>query len=102
LFSGISYEMLVKEVKTYSNNVLKDLMIEKLLKKIIQGLINTINHLDMTSETILRIRKDLKDFFTELSKWTWILKNLGAMIKSDYDKNHLIVYDEIMETVNSV
>jgi hypothetical protein len=92
--------MLTKEIKLYSSNVLKDLMIDKLFKKLIQGLINTINQIDLTTETILRIRKELKEFFNDLAKWTSVLKNLGEIIKSEYDKHHLVVYEEIMEAVS--
>jgi hypothetical protein len=74
-------------------------MIERLFKKIIQGYINTINQIDLTTETILKIRKELKEFFSELTKWAAILKNLGVIIQADYDRNHLVIYDEIMETV---
>jgi hypothetical protein len=75
-------------------------MIDKLMKGIIVGSINNIGHLDLTTDTIQKIRKDLNEFFKDLSKWTGVLKNLGSVIQSEFDKNSLVIYDEIMETVS--
>ncbi len=74
-------------------------MIGKFFKNIIQGNINTYNQIDMISENITKIRKEIKDFFSELELWTKILNNLGQVIKTEYDKNSFVVYDEIMEIV---
>jgi hypothetical protein len=76
-------------------------MIEKFYKKVIQGIINQINQLDLFTENIQKIRISIKEFFIELEKWTLIIKNFGDIIRSEFDKNNLVVYDEIMEVVNS-
>jgi hypothetical protein len=99
LFGGLSLETLPLEVKAYSTNVLKDLLVNNFLKKITIGYINKINHIDLTTETIIKVRREVKDFFTDLEKWIIVLRNLGQVIRSEYDRNHLVVYDEIMETV---
>ena len=75
-------------------------MIEKFYKKVIQGIINQINPLDLFTENIQKIRISVKEFFIELEKWTLIIKNFGDIIRSEFDKNNLVVYDEIMEVVN--
>ena len=75
-------------------------MIEKLYKSVIQGIINQINQLDLFTENIQKIRISIKEFFLELEKWTLIIKNFGEIIKSEFDKNNFVVYDEIMEIVN--
>ena len=74
-------------------------MIEKLYKRLIQGKINQINQLDLIPENLNKIRIQIKDFFQELEKVTLVMKNLGEIIKSEFDKNNFIVYDEIMEIV---
>jgi len=74
-------------------------MIGKFFKIIIQGNINPINQLDMINENISKIRKEIRDFFSELESWTKILKNLGEIIKVEYDTNSFVIYDEIMEIV---
>jgi hypothetical protein len=74
-------------------------MIDKFYKKLIQGKINQINQLDLITENISKIRTSIKEYFTELEKYISIMKNLGEIIKSEYDKNNFVVYDEIMEIV---
>jgi hypothetical protein len=91
--------MLINEIKVYSNKVLKDLMIEKFFKKQIQNTINPINTIDLISDNIVKIRRDLKEFFLDLKKWTIVIKNLGDVLHTVYDRNNLVVYDDIMETV---
>lgn len=75
-------------------------MIEKFFKKIIQVTINQIYPLDMISENICKVRKEIKDFFNELENFQKMMKNFGQIIQSEYDKNNFIIYDEIMEIVN--
>ena len=91
--------MLINEIKVYSNKVLKELMIEKFFKKLIQNNINPINSIDLITDNIVKIRKDLKEFFSELEKWTIVIKNLGDNLHTVYDRNNLVVYDDIMGTV---
>jgi hypothetical protein len=74
-------------------------MIENFFKKIIQGSINKVNQLDMITENINKIRKEIREFFSELENWSKIMSNLGAIIKTDYDRNNFVEYDEIMEIV---
>jgi hypothetical protein len=74
-------------------------MIDKLYKKLIQGKINQINQLDLITENINKIRISIKEFFTELEKTTLILKNFGEIIKSEFDKNNFVIYDDLMEIV---
>jgi hypothetical protein len=74
-------------------------MIEKLYKRLIQGKINQINQLDLITENISKIRISIKEYFKELAKWILIMKNFGEIIKSEFDKNNFVVYDEIMEIV---
>lgn len=74
-------------------------MIEKFLNKLIKENINIINPIDMISENVLKIRKDLKEFFSLLEKWTAIMKNLGRIIQTEHDRNNFVIYDEIMEIV---
>ena len=56
-------------MKNFSNKLLKDLMIEKFFKKIVQVSINQIPQLDMITENIQKVRKEIKDFFSELEKF---------------------------------
>ena len=74
-------------------------MIEKLYKRLIQGKINQINQLDLITENISKIRISIKEYFKELAKWILIMKYFGEIIKSEFDKNNFVVYDEIMEIV---
>jgi len=74
-------------------------MIEKLYKRLIQGKINQINQLDLITENISKIRISIKEYFKELEKWILIMKIFGEIIKSEFDKNNFVVYDEIMEIV---
>lgn len=91
---------MINEIKNFSNKTLKDVMIEKLYKKIIIGKINTIKITEFSnSENYKSIRNDIKDFFTELIKQTKIMKNLGQVINTFFDKSSLISFDDIMETV---
>jgi len=90
---------LITEIRDFINGQLREIMIEKLYKKLIQGKINQLNQLDLITENISNIRTSIKEYFTELEKYTKIMKNLGEIIKSEYDKNNFVVYDEIMEIV---
>jgi hypothetical protein len=93
---------MITEIKTYSNKLLKDLMIEKFFKKIVQGQINTINQLDWISENVYKTRAEIKIFFGELSEWSEVMLNLGEVLKRDYDRESLNSYDEIMSLVRLV
>jgi hypothetical protein len=93
---------MITEIKTYSNKLLKDLMIEKFFKKIVQGQINTINQLDWISENVYKTRAEIKFFFEELSEWSEVMLNLGEVLKRDYDRESLNSYDEIMSLVRLV
>lgn len=92
-------DMLVNEIKNYSNKILKELMVETFLNKIIRGTINTISPLNMIYENILKIRKELIDFFLSLETYSSTFGNLEYLLKSSYDKKKLVLYEEIMETV---
>jgi hypothetical protein len=93
---------LINEIKTYSNKLLKDLMIEKFFKKIVQGQINTINQLDWISENVYKTRAEIKIFFGELIEWSEVMLNLGDQLKKNHDRETLISYDEIMSLVRLV
>jgi hypothetical protein len=99
LFCCLGPNTLITEVRNFSNKILKDLMIEKFLKKIIGTSINKINPIDLIQENISKIRKDIKEFMSELEWWTRILENLGKLISTHFDRNNFVSYDEIMETV---
>jgi hypothetical protein len=53
----------------------------------------------MIGENIGKIRKEIRDFFLELEKWTKIMNNFGMVIRTDFDRTNFVVYDEIMEIV---
>jgi hypothetical protein len=99
-YSQLDINILITEVRDFINGQLREIMIEKLYKRLIQGKINQINQLDLITENISKIRISIKEYFKELEKWTLIMKNFGEIIKSEFDKNNFVVYDEIMEIVN--
>lgn len=90
--------MLLEEVKSFSNKVLKDLFIERLFKQIISNNINAIDNIDLVGENVFNIRKDLKEFFANLCKWTDILDNLGTTLNNSLSKRDLVLYEELMES----
>jgi len=91
---------MINEIKNFSNKTLKEIMIEKLYKKIVLQNINTINpNEQLSNESIRKIRNEIKDFFSELSKKSLLMKNLGNLVSWEFDKNNLICFDDIMETV---
>ena len=91
---------MITEIKNFSNKTLKDVMIEKLYKKIIIAKMNNIKMNEFTNENFKLMRSDLNDFFMELIKQTKIMKNLGEIINTFFDKTSLVSFDDIMETVN--
>jgi hypothetical protein len=98
---------MITEIKNFSNKTLKEIMIEKLYKKIIIGKINNIKIADFSNsnsnsnsnENYKNIRLELNEFFFDLLKQTKIMKNLGQVIHTYFDKISLVSYDDIMETV---
>ncbi len=90
---------MIIEVKNFSNKALKDIMIECFYKKIVLATINNTSAADFTNEAIRKIRTEIKEFFAELQKQSLIMKNFGYVISSYFDKNSLISFDDIMETV---
>lgn len=91
---------MINEIKNFSNKTLKEIMIEKLYKKIVLQNINSINtNEQLSNETIRKIRNEIKDFFFQLNKQSLLMKNLGNIISWEFDKNNLICFDDIMETV---
>jgi hypothetical protein len=75
---------------------------EKFYKMLVQGYINKFDRMDLISENIIKIRKEIRQFFAELEKWNFIMKNFGNIITTEFDKNNFLIYDDIMETVNYI
>lgn len=99
-FNELGNNFMITEIKNFSNKTLKDVMIEKLYKKIIIGKVNNIKIAEFTLENFKTIRNELNEFFNELIKQTKIMKNLGNLIHVFFDKISLNSFDDIMETVN--
>ena len=98
LFSSMN--ILVGEIKNFSNKVLKELMIETFLNKIIKQNINTIPLNEFNYNNISRIRKELNNFFETLDNFSDIFDNLGRLLKNSYDKKNFVLYENIMEVVS--
>ena len=98
LFSNL--DILVTEIKDLSNKILKDLMIENFLNKIIRQYINVISLNDMNYNNICKIRKELNNFFETLDYYSDIFDNLGNLLKNSYDKKNFVLYENIMEIVS--
>ena len=98
LFSSMN--TLVSEIKDFSNKVLKELMIETFLNKIIRQNINNIPLNELNYGNICKIRKELNNFFDTLDNFSDIFYNLGELLKNSYDKKNLILYENIMEVVS--
>ena len=92
--------ILVSEIKNITNKSLKELMIEKFLNTIIKEVINTINPLDLIYENILKIRKEINEFFSLLEDFNSIYNNLGKLLKTTYDKTNFVLYESIMKLVS--
>ena len=99
LFSGMN--ILVSEIKDLSNKILKELMVENFLNKIIRQNINPINLNDMNSNNIDKIRKALNNFFDTLDNYSDIFDNLGKLLKNSYDKKNFVLYENLMEVVRN-
>ena len=98
LFSSMN--ILVGEIKNFSNKVLKELMIETFLNKIIKQNINTIPLNEFNYNNISKIRKELNNFFETLDNFSDIFDNLGRLLKNSYDKKNFDLYENIMEVVS--
>lgn len=98
LFSSMN--ILVGEIKDFSNKVLKELMIETFLNKIIRQNINTIPLNEFNYNNITKIRKELNNFFETLDNFSDIFDNLGKLLKNSYDKKNFVLYENIMEVVS--
>ena len=98
LFSSMN--ILVGEIKNFSNKVLKELMIETFLNKIIKQNINTIPLNEFNYNNISKIRKELNNFFETLDNFSDIFDNLGRLLKNSYDKKNFVLYENIMEVVS--
>ena len=99
LFSGMN--ILVGEIKDLSNKILKELMIENFLNKIIRQNINLIPLNEMNYNNIIKIRKELNNFFDTLDNYSDIFENLGKLLKNSYDKKNFVLYENIMEVVSN-
>ena len=101
-FSNLN--ILVKIIKDFSNKILKNLMVEIFLNKIIRNFINKINTLDLFYENIIKIRKELTNFFNNLQNHKEILNNLNEILKNNFNKENLIIYENNMkiEDLNNI
>lgn len=90
---------MIIEIKNFSNKALKDIMIENFYKTIVLQIINNTAAGEFNNEAIRKIRNAIKEFFCELTKQSLVMKNLGFVISAFFDKNSLISFDDIMETV---
>ena len=100
LFSGMN--ILVDEIKDLSKKILKELMIENFLNKIIRQNINIIPLNEMNYTNIVKIRKELNNFFDILDNYSDIFENLGKLLKNSYDKKNFVLYENIMEVVSII
>ena len=100
LFSGMN--ILVNEIKDLSTKILKELMIENFLNKIIRQNINIIPLNEMNYINIVKIRKELNNFFDMLDNYNDIFENLGKLLKNSYDKKNFVLYENIMEVVSII
>jgi len=110
-FNDLGNQFMITEIKNFSNKTLKDVMIEKLYKKIIIAKINNIKIADFSksnensnsnsNENFKSIRLEINEFFLDLIKQAKIMKNLGEVIHIYFDKISLVNFDDIMETVNN-
>ena len=100
LFSGMN--ILVDEIKDLSTKILKELMIENFLNKIIRQNINIIPLNEMNYIIIVKIRKELNNFFDMLDNYNDIFENLGKLLKNSYDKKNFVLYENIMEVVSII
>ena len=98
LFSSMN--ILVTEIKDYSNKVLKEIMIETFLNKIIRQNINSIALNEFNYNNICKIRKELNNFFDTLDNFSDIFEHLGRVLKNSYDKKNFVLYEHIMEVVS--
>ena len=98
LFSSMN--ILVGEIKDFSNKILKELMIETFLNKIIRQNINNIPLNEFNYNNISKIRKELINFFDTLDNFCDIFDNLGKLLKNSYDKKNFVLYENIMEVVS--
>ena len=98
LFSSMN--ILVGEIKDFSNKILKELMIETFLNKIIRQNINNIPLNEFDYNNISKIRKELTNFFDTLDNFCDIFDNLGKLLKNSYDKKNFVLYENIMEVVS--
>ena len=98
LFSSMN--ILVGEIKDFSNKILKELMIETFLNKIIRQNINNIPLNEFNYNNISKIRKELTNFFDTLDNFCDIFDNLGKLLKNSYNKKNFVLYENIMEVVS--
>ena len=98
LFSSMN--ILVGEIKDFSNKILKELIIETFLNKIIRQNINNIPLNEFNYNNISKIRKELTNFFDTLDNFCDIFDNLGKLLKNSYDKKNFVLYENIMEVVS--
>ena len=92
-----SLEILTVEVRSYSNTILKEILANTYYKKIVNDTINNTSVLDVDS--ISKIRKEQREFFNELGRWVRIVEGLSVLLKSEFDGESLMLYDEILEVV---
>lgn len=88
--------LLSNEITSFSNKILNELMVSTFLNKIIK---NTINPIELLHTNILKIRKELEMFFESVENYYSIFTNMSKLLKSSYDKNKFILYENILEMV---
>ena len=98
LYSGLN--ILVTEIKNFSNKILKKLMVEIFLEKIIRQNINNIAINDLNYANISKIRKDINNFFDTLDNYNDVFNNLGKLLKSSFDIKNFVLYENVMEAVS--
>ena len=98
LYSGLN--ILVTEIKNFSNKILKKLMVEIFLEKIIRQNINNIPISELNYANISKIRKDIINFFDMLDSYNDVFNNLGKLLKSSFDIKNFVLYENVMEAVS--
>ena len=54
----------------------------------------------MIYENIVKIRKEINEFFALLEDFNSVYNNLGKLLKTTYDKTNFVLYESIMKLVS--
>ncbi len=101
-----SLGLLVEQIHSFTNSFLTETIAKSYLakvKKITDIFKNQQNENNyIKPESVIEAREEFKNSLDEIGKMKECMQNFCKILCTEFDKNNLVLYDQILENVNNI